>query len=416
MASDIFRLIISVLRLGLPLLPRLLSQKLYAIYHKWVYKATPSAKNVVVLGGSFAGVELVKRLCDTLPTGYKVILIEQNSHFNFTFNFPRFSVLPGREHLLFIPYDGIARSKPDGIFTLVQGEAVGITENAIRLSSGGKVEFEYLAIATGSSSPPPAKLAAHNRDDACAEFQGLQKKIAHSNKIAVVGGGAVGIELAADVKTFYPDSDVTLIHSRDQLLPNFGKRLHDHVTLVFEQLGIRILLNERPELGSNTLAFSNGGVENFDLVIPCTGQRPNSKILTELDPDSISKESSRILVSPTLQVLHENNKFPHIFAFGDVAETGGPKMARASLFQGDIVARNIFDSIHGKPSSHVYKPLMELEGSIKLTLGKKKGVIYSMNDRGGDILVPIKGGKEELEIARAWGMLGMDISTARSVI
>jgi NADH dehydrogenase FAD-containing subunit len=77
--------------------------------------------------------------------------------------------------------------------------------------------------------------------------------------------------------------------------------------------------------------------------------------------------SSHILVKPTLQLL--DNALPRIFAFGDVAETGGPKMARASYFQSEVVCQNIQLLIKGKKTLKEYKPNFPFEGSIKLTLG-----------------------------------------------
>ena len=83
---------------------------------------------------------------------------------------------------------------------------------------------------------------------------------------------------------------------------------------------------------------------------------------------SISKESSHIQVKPSLQVI--DGRFPHIFALGDVAATGGPKMARAAFFQAEVVIENIQNLIKGRSSLSVYRPNVELEGAIKLTLGK----------------------------------------------
>jgi NADH dehydrogenase FAD-containing subunit len=59
----------------------------------------------------------------------------------------------------------------------------------------------------------------------------------------------------------------------------------------------------------------------------------------------------------------------HIFAIGDVAETKGPKMARAGMFQAEAVQKNIAALIKGQQASKVYAP-MDVEGSIKLTLGQ----------------------------------------------
>lgn len=52
-------------------------QHIQAIGHRWLYQATPSPKNVVVLGGSYAGIHLAQRLTETLPTGYRAVLIKK---------------------------------------------------------------------------------------------------------------------------------------------------------------------------------------------------------------------------------------------------------------------------------------------------------------------------------------------------
>jgi NADH dehydrogenase FAD-containing subunit len=183
--------------------------------------------------------------------------------------------MTGYEHTAFIPYDGVASGASEGIFTRIQDTAVQITQNQVLLASGQKVDYSYLAIATGSSQPLPVQVLATERGEACNELQGVQESIKASQRIAIVGGGPVGVELASDIKDFYPDKDVTLIHSRGQLLNNFGKRLQDYALKTLqEELKVRVLLNERPEIpkGENmareaTLRFSDGHEEEFDLIV-----------------------------------------------------------------------------------------------------------------------------------------------------
>lgn len=102
MISDLLEVFGEALKYFLPFSIQLLRQKLEAIVHRWTYKQVKSPKNVLVIGGSFAGLQLATRLGHTLPTGYRVILIEKNSHFNFSFNFPRYSVLRGHEARAFM--------------------------------------------------------------------------------------------------------------------------------------------------------------------------------------------------------------------------------------------------------------------------------------------------------------------------
>ncbi|KAI8667777.1 Pyr-redox-2 domain-containing protein [Fusarium keratoplasticum] len=421
MVPDSIKLVGKALNFFIPYLGTLAVQRVAAIYHNWTWHDTPDAQNVVVIGGSFAGIELAKRLAETLPTGYKAVLIEKNSHLNYSFNFPRFSVMEGHEHQAFIPYDAICQGGPPGILTRIQNTVVDITEKQIILASGDKIDYTYLAIATGSSQPLPVQVSATELQDACLEMQSVQEKIKASQRIAIVGGGAVGVQISSDIKGFYLDKDVTLIHSRGQLMNYFGKRLQDYtLTVLRDVLKIRVLLNERPKLPpqgnmatSATLTFSDGSEEQFDLIIGCTGQRANSSVLQSLYPSAISKETSRILVEPTLQVSGDGSlaSGARIFAFGDVADHGGPHMARAGWMQSRVVLDNILAMIRGEKPTQTYKPNMFIEGAIKLTLGKTQNVVYSMENDGSDVLVP-GNGHLDLDIKRAWSQFGADFKQA----
>ena len=293
MAYDKIQFYGKIIKFIIPYLITRLYQRFQAFNHRRTYKESPSAKNVVVLGASFAGVQLAKRLSETLPTGYRVVMIEKNSHFNYAFNFPRYSVMSEHERQAFIPYDGIARDAPQGIFRHVRDTATLITEDQVRLASGDRVDYAYLIIATGSWQPLPAKVTATDSGKACAELRTVQENIKSASKVAVVGGGAVGIELATDIKSFYPEKHVTLVHSRRQLLNNFGLRLHEYVLNVFRGMAIETILGERPQIlpgaaedrsgdagEQKSLRFADGHVEEFDLIVSRTKYFASVFILT----------------------------------------------------------------------------------------------------------------------------------------
>jgi apoptosis-inducing factor 2 len=80
--------------------------------------------------------------------------------------------------------------------------------------------------------------------------------------------------------------------------------------------------------------------------------------------------SSHIIVKPTLQI--QDDEYPNVFAFGDVANTGGAKQARAAYMQSEIVLLNILTLIEGKDNLRLYKPNVLFEDGIKLTLGKAR--------------------------------------------
>jgi NADH dehydrogenase FAD-containing subunit len=252
-------------------IPMLINQNLSALRHRLTYKLLPSTLNVLVIGGSYTGIHLAKRLAESLPTGYKVVLVERKSHFNHLFNFPRYSVVKGREERAFIPYDGVGKSMaiPQGILEHVTGTVTKIKDTEVELANGDTIPFSYLAICTGATLPPPATLTSLGKKESCAELQNMQNEVEGAKKIAIVGGGAVGVQIAGDIKSFYPQKDVTLVHSRPRLLNAFGETLGEFVVGKLEAMGVRVVLGERPQWlkGGKELTFKDGQTESFDLVV-----------------------------------------------------------------------------------------------------------------------------------------------------
>jgi NADH dehydrogenase FAD-containing subunit len=124
-------------------------------------------------------------------------------------------------------------------------------------------------------------------------------------------------------------------------------------------------------------------------------------------------------------------KLNDVFALGDVAETGGRKVARAGLMQAEIVWGNIVALIKGKKLDDYVSVFAE--GMLKLSLGKVGYILTLMNmalqwelilsdnkdenviyvqDRVVEMLIPGKSSNVDLEIARIWRWLGANLKDA----
>lgn len=114
--------------------------------------------------------------------------------------------------------------------------------------------------------------------------------------------------------------------------------------------------------------FADGSKIHADLIIPAVGQNPNNELVSGLErlrgPTLINPANGFIRVKPTLQLL--NPEYSHIFAVGDIADTGAHKAARPGAAQAKIVVKNILDLIEGR------QPIEEVlitPPGIHLTLG-----------------------------------------------
>lgn len=139
----------------------------------------------------------------------------------------------------------------------------------------------------------------------------------------------------------------------------------------------RLILNSRvnltpdqPELehGMQSIQLMDGTKIDADLIIPAVGQKPNNELISCLEkvgsPALINPKNGFICVRPTLQLL--DPQYGHIFAVGDIADTGAHKAARPGAAQAKVVAQNILDLVEGKQPG---EEIVISPPGIHLTLG-----------------------------------------------
>ncbi|OAA69492.1 FAD-dependent pyridine nucleotide-disulfide oxidoreductase [Cordyceps fumosorosea ARSEF 2679] len=375
--------------------------------------STPSTErthNIVVVGASFAGHYAARIIARSLPPNskHRVVVIEPNSHFQFTWVLPRFCVIPGgHEHKAFVPYGKYADAV-DGALHWIKDRVASVNESEVVLQDAGeRIPYTYLVIATGAAvqSGLPSRVNSTEKVEGIKLMQAMQQRIANAETVVVVGGGAAGVEVATDAKSLYPDKHIILVHSRGSVMQRFGKELQTAATEGLKRLEVEVILEDRvvEEDGVNgTVTLKSGRKINCGCFINCTGQKPNSSILSTLSPASISS-SGYIKVKPTLQLIDEN--FQNIYSCGDVTDTDVPTPnARSAMQQSIVAAENILLAIEGKAPQHEYRHSWP-ESMIKLTLGLDRSVSH-LSDGKSDILFRSKEKNEALMAAQCWKSLG----------
>ncbi len=84
---------------------------------------------------------------------------------------------------------------------IVRGEVTNVTDKSVQLRDGQVFAFDYLIIASGTSFRGPAKYAGDDMKSALRSFTRSRTLISAANHITIVGGGAVGLELAGEISS-----------------------------------------------------------------------------------------------------------------------------------------------------------------------------------------------------------------------
>ncbi|KAF7316603.1 FAD/NAD(P)-binding domain-containing protein [Mycena chlorophos] len=312
-------------------------------------------KTIVVVGGSYS---------------HQVVLIEKNSHIHHIFAFPRISVVPGFEQKAFIPLTNAFHAAPRDSVSVIQGIVENILSDCVVLDDGQSIPYDYLVVATGTGRPP---LALTSKPDETNSKKALQQRLRQSEEVVIVGGGGYGLQLAFDAKEFYPTKNITLIHSRSQLMRRFHPQLHAIVSARAEALGIRLILGKRatipvggfPVSGPRyNVELSDGTLVPADLAFACIGAVALSGPLHAVSPHSVHARTHEILVKPTMQII--DSRFPRVFAVGDVAAANAHKAVGPGRRQAAVAVGNIVQMSRGCSANNVYVPGAR---KIRLSLG-----------------------------------------------
>jgi len=187
---------------------------------------------------------------------------------------------------------------------------------------------------------------------------------------AVIGGGFSGVEVAGEINDllqaagrYYPtinpnESQVILIHSRNQLLPEVSSNLRDFTKRKMEEAGVLIVLEKRVKLVTGEgVTLSDGTQFRAATVIGTTGTGPHPFV----ERLQAVKDKGRIKTTPEMRV----EGYPNAWAIGDCAliingfdTQPSPPTGQFAERQGKQCAANIVAVLSGKPTRPFYfKPL-----------------------------------------------------------
>ncbi|WP_205629528.1 NAD(P)/FAD-dependent oxidoreductase [Jiangella muralis] len=324
-----------------------------------------SRPSVVIVGGGFGGINAAKALDEVAD----VTLVDPSDTFLHNLASWRALVEPEWLDRIFLPYD---RLLAHGRF--VRDRAVDADGAGVTLASGERLAADYVVLATGSSYPFPAKTDETDVAVARQRFLAAHDALRGSGHALVIGAGAAGLELAGEIKTAYPDKDVTLVDLADDILPGpYDQELRAELRRQLDGLGVRLVLGSPlravPDAPAATAAqvtvTTEAGEElTADIWFRAFGVTPATGFVTG-SLAAARDDQGYLRVDDQLRVAgHEN-----VYAIGDIADADR-NMAATARLQAELLAANLTARITGAGEVSAYQKLPPL---VAIPLGPEGG-------------------------------------------
>lgn len=392
-------------------------------------RATPnefgSAKNIVILGASYAGIStahyLLKHVLPSLPpNSHKVVLVNPSLETMCRPACPRALISDSMfsQNKLFVNISALFEEYSRSQFSFIHGKAVELDHKngLVTLEVVGNIQpqqlsFHALVIATGASTVSP--LLGYTKDSVLlrekwAEFR---EALPRAKSIVIAGGGPAGIETAGELGEYLngwgmsrrrrdASVSITVVTSSSKILPVLRQSIAKKGEALLNDLGVKVLKHTKvvevspSEAGVEsvasgaTITLHDGTILEADLYIPAVGMTYNTSFI---DKTLLDVNGRVITNSATLRVDGVDG---HIYALGDVSSAARPAVHNV-LAQVPVLCANMKMDLQGIASHEGDKVFKEDKRETQLVaIGKSKGIGAAMGWRLPSILIWLIKGRD----------------------
>jgi 3-phenylpropionate/trans-cinnamate dioxygenase ferredoxin reductase component len=231
---------------------------------------------------------------------------------------------------------------------------IGPRTKRIRLSDGGERDYHKLILATGSRARalpiPGAGLRGVYSLRSIGDVLRLRDAVADAGRIVIIGGGYIGLEVAAVMRE--QGRDVVVLEGEDRLLKRvMSPLMSDFFRALNLRHGAEIRLSERVvrllgEEHVRAVELADGGIVAADLVLVAVGGRANDELA----------EEAGLACQDGIIVDDHARAAPDIYAIGDCARFPSRRYGRMvrleSVQNANDQARAAAAAIAGKPEAY----------------------------------------------------------------
>lgn len=331
-----------------------------------------SVPRICILGGGFGGLYTALRLHQLIwEPGQKPEITLVDRQTNFLFTPLLYELITGEMQSWEIapPFAELLKGTD---IRFVQGSVKKVAADAdlsqqvqksVTLEDGTEIPYDRLVLALGCETPSDLvsgvienAIPFRSLEDAYrldAKLRVLEASAIERIRIAIVGGGYTGVEVACKLADRLKERGrIRLIQSRDTILPNTKQFNRNAALKALEQRGIWVDLETNvSEITADSIGLTykdKTDIIPVEIVMWTVGNQVSPAINHFGLP---LNAQGKITVSDTLQVTDN----PEIFALGDAAAILNtdsqiiPPTAQVAFQQSDFVAWNVWSSLTDRP-------------------------------------------------------------------
>ncbi len=367
-------------------------------------------KNLVIIGGGFAGTKLVTEIEKSLPPEWNIYLLSKTNFVTYNPLLPEVvgaSVLPGHVQAPIRLMVGRTRVR------MVTVDRVDLEQKKVIYHNNepGELAFHHLVFACGLAANTamiegldrfslPLKTVGDALYIRNAIVERLEQATIHPDPerrkvlttFIIIGGGFSGVEVAGEMEDFLAsaqryyknvslkDCRIILLHSGDCLLPELPRELGKKVEQIFSKRSIDVRLNTRAsKVEQEKVILSDGQTIEGATIICTIGTVPHQLCQN----DALPLERGRILTAPDMSVQY----LAGVWALGDCALVPNaydgqlsPQTAQFADRQAGALAKNIVSRLSGNPT----KPFSYKPAGLLASIGHNKAVaqVYGIQISG----------------------------------
>ena len=344
-------------------------------------------KNLVIIGGGFAGAKLAQSLEKKLPSDWEIYLLSKENFITYNPLLPEVvgaSILPG--HVQAPIRQMLKRTR----IRMVRVDRIDFTERKVIYHNNepGELSFDQLVFASGVAANVqmmeglkehalPLKTVGDALLIRNKIIERLEEATIHPDeerrkeltKFIVIGGGFSGVEIAGEIRDllneavkYYKnvaleDCRVLVLHGTDRLLPELSPTLGKKTGMIFKRNKIEVHLNTRAsKIEKETVILKDGETIKGSTIICTIGTTAHDFSQVE----ELPLDRGKIVCQPDMSIAEHEG----LWALGDCSLVPNafddklcPPTAQFADRQAKALAKNIIAKMAGKETNEFnYRP------------------------------------------------------------